>query len=170
VSSYLPVRLMIWVLAFFLCPIPASLWAQDFQIAVLGRITLAALPPWEPREPASVELTENDLTERVLWYLEKAEKKEIDPWYRDDIRIAWITTKWAQDGVPDWSWHRNSPPHVAATYQVLGCHPDEVWPRIVEQRKAKLGPCYAEIFPDDVKIPKKPSASVTISAVERKRA
>lgn len=147
---HLPVRIAVWLMAFVVFPIPASLWARDFQIAVMERITLSAA------EPERLDLTEN-----VLLYLEDAEKKEIDPWYRDDIRIAWITTNWAKNGVPEWfTWDRSSSPHVAATYQVLHCHPDAVWANITARRKAKLGASYAAFFPDSASSPKKPCVSV----------
>lgn len=71
------------------------------------------------------------LTERVLVRLETAETKELDPWMRDDIRIAWITTLYASQGNPQ--------PHVDATYRVLGLHPDKVWPAILARRDALLG-------------------------------
>jgi hypothetical protein len=134
-------RFALWLLALVLFPLPLNLYARSFEVEVLERITLAALP----QERALIE-TEREQTERVLEYLEQAEKKEIDPWLRDDIRIAWITTQWSQHGVPDWSWHRDSPPYVAATYQVLHCRPEQVWPRIEAQRRAKLGVMYAEIY------------------------
>lgn len=153
--KYFAVRFLVWLVAFFACPLPASLWVTDFKISVLQRITFAALPPIRQVEPERVELTE-----RVLLSLEKSEKKEIDPWYRDDIRIAWITTRWAQYGVPEWSWRRNSSPHIAATYQVLHCHPDEVWARISARRQAMLGAEYADFFPDGASSPKKPCVSV----------
>jgi hypothetical protein len=129
-------RFALWLLALVLFPLPVNLYARSFEVEVLERITFAALPQERPLE----------MTERVLTYLESAEKKEIDPWLRDDIRIAWITTQWSQHGVPDWSWHRDSPPYVAATYQVLHCRPEQVWPRIEAQRKAQLGAMYAELW------------------------
>jgi hypothetical protein len=73
-----------------------------------------------------------ELTNRVLVRLETAEAKEPDPWMRDDIRIAWITTLYASQG--------NQQPHVDATYRVLGLHPDKVWPAILARREAILGP------------------------------
>jgi hypothetical protein len=152
--NFVLIRLVVWFVTLAVFPVPVTLFAQSFQIEVLQRITFAAALP--PRSAPSV-----DLAERVLVYLEKAEKKEIDPWLRDDIRIAWITVSWAQRGVPEWSWHRDSSPHVAATYQVLRCHPDQVWPRIVALRKVNLGSMYSLMF-DDVAIPaspKKPCAS-----------
>jgi hypothetical protein len=99
-----------------------------------GSIVDAALPP----EERSVELTE-----QVVVRLKEAEKKETDQHFQSDIRIAWITTSWAQHGIPEWSWHKALSPYVAATYQVLKCHPDEVWPRLVAERKAKLGSEYS---------------------------
>jgi hypothetical protein len=71
------------------------------------------------------------LAERVLRRLEAAEKKEPDPWLRDDIRIAWITILYASRG--------NQQPFVDATYQVLGLHPEKVWPAILARRAALLG-------------------------------
>lgn len=79
----------------------------------------------------SLEWRAVPLAESVLCYLEVAEKKEFDPWLRDDIRIAWITVLEASRG--------NSQPHIDATYRVLGIHPDKVWPAIVARRKAILG-------------------------------
>jgi hypothetical protein len=104
---------------------------------------------------------QNFWTERVLEYLESAQKKEIDPWLRDDYRIAWITTSWALEGVPEWAWHADRGPHAAATYQVLGCLPDEVWPRIVAARHAKLGSLYATIWGEQSS-PRKPVQSVKL--------
>jgi len=134
-------RFVLWLVTLVVCPIPVNLYVRSFQVEVLQRITLAALP----QERALVE-TERERTERVLAYLETAGKKEIEPWLRDDLRIAWITAKWSQHGVPDWSWHRYSPPHSAATYQVLNCLPDEVWPRILAKRKEMLGGEYSRFY------------------------
>lgn len=144
--NFLLVRLAVWVLGLVLFPLPVNLYARSFEVEVLQRITLAALPQERRLEWNEQEWNEHEWTERVLAHLEQAEKIEIDPWLRDDIRIAWITTNWSQHGVPDWSWRRDSSPYVAATYQVLNCHPDEVWPRIEAQRKAKLRGMYAEIW------------------------
>src|ERR1700688_3237260 len=145
-------RLVLWLITLVVYPIPVTVLARSFEIEVLQRINLDAPAREECQEPRCVDVY---LAERVLVYLENAERKEIDPWLRDDYRIAWITTRWARDGVPDWSWHRDSSPHVAATYQVLRCHPDEVWPHIVAQRKAKLGPLYEKVWGAELP-PKKP--------------
>jgi hypothetical protein len=148
-------RFVLWLVCLAVFPLPINFWGRSFQIEVLERITLAAPAARECAEPPCVE---TDLADRVLAYLEQEEKREIDPWLRDDIRIAWITTRWSQHGVPDWSWHRHSSPYVAATYQVLRCHPDEVWPRIEAQRKAKLGAMYEQVW-GEASSPKKPVQS-----------
>lgn len=110
-----------------------------------------------PAGSASSERTTQDLTARVLLRLEEAAKRETDPWILDDLRISWITVLWSSRGVPAWSWHHSSP-YVAATYQVLRCHPDQVWPNIVARRKAILRAEYSDFFP--ASSPKKPCASV----------
>jgi hypothetical protein len=91
------------------------------------------------------------LVERVLAELERAEAREVNPHFRDDIRIAWITVLRAARGEPS--------PHVSATYTVLGLHPDRAWFAIVERRKALLGSLYEEWFGVELP-PKKPSQSV----------
>jgi len=88
---------------------------------------------------------------RILSRLEAAEAREVDPHFRDDIRIAWITVLRASRGEPS--------PHVSATYTVLGLHPDRVWPAIIERRRALLGWRY-EAFVGVELPPKKPSQSV----------
>ena len=150
--NYLAVRLVLWFCTLAVFPIPVTVWPRSFEVEVLERITLAALPPLER---AGV-----DVTERVLLHLEQAEQKETDPWLRDDIRIAWITARWSQHGIPSWSLHGYASPHVAATWQVLKCHPDEVFSRLTARRKAMLGTEYAKFFPADVSSPKKPCVSV----------
>jgi hypothetical protein len=77
-------------------------------------------------------------TERVLWRLEQAEARELDPHLQDDYRIAWITVLYAAQG--------SRQPDIAATYRVLGLHPDRVWSAIPARRKALLGSCYAEFW------------------------
>lgn len=160
--NYLAVRFVFWLVALAAFPIPASLLSQSFQVEVLQRITLAALP-LSPESESPLEWTD-----RVLVRLEQVEKKEIDPWLRDDIRIAWITTQWSQHGVPDWSWRRSSSAHVAATYQVLHCDPDEVWPRIVRQREVKLGALHEKVWGTSSS-PRKPVRSVGLAEYERRR-
>jgi len=175
--NFLAVRLLVWFVSLAIFPLPVTLLPRSFQVEVLQCINLDALPQERPLDL--------DRTERVVAYLEQAEKKEIDPWLRDDLRIAWITAKWSQHGVPEWSWHRNSPPHSAATYQVLSCLPDEVWPRILAKRKSQLGSLYSAVYDENDLLrkgdfgaepfaPKKPVRSergkIAASVVEVKRA
>jgi hypothetical protein len=116
--------------------------------------------------------------DRILAQLTLAEAKEPCPWLRDDIRIAWITTLWASQGKPQ--------PHVAATYAVLGLHPDKVWSAILARREAVLGPESSGSrvgltsplavnphdagdgvsLPDSVPSPKKPVQSVGLNEKE----
>lgn len=101
--------------------------------------------------------------ERILAYLADAEEREINPHFQDDWRIAWITVLRASEGLLQ--------PHVAATYTVLGLHPNRVWPAIVAHRKALLGSYWNA---DDAKwagedfaeasSPKKPVESVRLAA------
>jgi hypothetical protein len=121
-------------------------------------ITLNANPL---RERLLGRARERKRIERVLLYLDDVQKKETDPWLRDDIRIAWITIKWAGEGVPEWAWHREAGPYAAATFQVLGCLPDQVWPFIVSARHAKLGSLYATIWGEESS-PRKPVQSVQL--------
>lgn len=161
--NYLLPRLVLWVFTLAIFPIPVTVWPRSFAVEVLQRITVVAPDARERMERHSV-----DWTERILARLTDAEQREIDAWYRDDYRIAWITVVWSQKGVPDWSWHRSSSPFIAATYQVLRCHPDEVWPRIVAARQAKLGVLYPQIWAE-VRSPRKPVRSVTAAQYEKRK-
>ena len=87
---------------------------------------------------------------RVLSRLEDAEAHELNPHFRDDYRIAWITVLNAARGVAE--------PHVAATYAVLGLHPSKVWPAIIARRKAQLGALYEGFYGVGLP-PKKPCRS-----------
>lgn len=136
-------------------PVPVNFQAQSCRLGALGRTTLLALPP-EVRAPLS-----QDLSERVLARLEVCEWKENDPWFRDDIRIAWITTLEAAQGNPQ--------PHVDATYRVLGVHPDQVWPRIMARRHALLAADYDKFY-GGASSPRKPVRSATLDEVRRKGA
>ena len=122
----LAVRVLLWFVTLSLFPLPVTLWARSFQVEVLHARTSAPLPP-----ERSTEQLPRSLTERVLARLEQFEAREPDPWMRDDIRIAWITALYAS--------RENPQPHVAATYRVLGLHPDKVWPAILARREAILG-------------------------------
>src|SRR5579863_2776356 len=97
------------------------------------------------------------LVRRVLSRLERAELREPDPHFQDDYRVAWITVCNAARNVPS--------PHRAATYTVLGLHPDKVWPAILARRNALLGLPYEE-FRSNSLPPKKPVQSVRWAAAE----
>jgi hypothetical protein len=115
------VRLILWLVVSALFPLSVTGTVLSFKLEVLRVTTPPALPPERHL----------DLAERVLARLEAAEQKESDLWLRDDIRIAWITVLYASRGNPQ--------PHIDATYQVLGIHPDKVWPAICARRAALLG-------------------------------
>jgi hypothetical protein len=107
------------------------------------------------------------LTRRILSRLESAETHELNPHFRDDYRIAWITTLYAGRG--------DAMAHVLATYAVLRLHPDKVWPAIVARRKAQLGAAYERFYPPSPASvrslalpPKKPVQSVRLVG-ERER-
>jgi hypothetical protein len=94
-----------------------------------------ALPQKSRSMPASV------MYRRILARLEEAEVSELNPHFRDDYRIAWITVLEAWRGSPS--------PHVVATYTVLGRHPDRVWDWITAWRKAKLGKNYSAWYDEN---------------------
>jgi len=73
------------------------------------------------------------LSRRILARLEKAEACEPNPHYRDDLRIARLTVVHAMRGDAVLC-----SPHVLASYEVLGLHPDRVWPAI-QARQLALG-------------------------------
>ena len=90
-------------------------------------------------------------SQRVLSRLTEAYWQEPDPWLRDDLEIARLTVLHAARGEG-----RLCSPHVLASYEVLGLHPEKVWPAIQAREKA-LGPLEATGAP-----PKKPAQSVTL--------
>jgi hypothetical protein len=90
------------------------------------------------------------LVHRILSRLSQAQAKEPDPWLRDDLEIARLIVAHAARGdavlcTPD----------VLATYEVLGLHPEKVWPAMQARHKA-LG------FSDAPVVPKKPPRSVNL--------
>jgi hypothetical protein len=90
------------------------------------------------------------LVRRILFRLSAAEAQEVDPWYRDDLRIARLTVAYAARGEAVLC-----SPQVLATYSVLGLHPDKVWPAMQVRHEA-LG------FSDAPVVPKKPPQSVKL--------
>ena len=97
------------------------------------------------------------LADRVLDYLARAECREIDPWLRDDLRIAWLTVFYAQT-YPH--------PFAFAHYQILGIHPERLQASLEARRRAQLGPLYDLVMQTTSLPPKKPAASVTGAANE----
>jgi hypothetical protein len=89
-------------------------------------------------------------TVRILFRLEDAERRELNPHFQDDYRVAWLTVVNACRGEPQ--------PFVAASYAILGLHPDKVWPAIMARRHAQLGKFY-EDFWGETYPPKKPPKS-----------
>lgn len=111
----------------------------------------------------SVKQIKPKFSGRILARLVEAEWLAVDPWVRDDYRIAYLTVLYAARKYPQ--------PHVEATYRVLGIHPDKVWPALIERRKTLLGPWY-ESFQEKVLEdlpPKKPVDSVRLEVRERRK-
>lgn len=78
--------------------------------------------------------------ESILQYLSRAEWAEIDPWLRDDLRIAWLTVLYANRGAAE--------PFVLASYRVLGIHPDKLQAAIDDRRRSQLGRMYDQVMLD----------------------
>jgi hypothetical protein len=95
----------------------------------------------------------HSLVHRILSRLASAEAYEINPWLRDDIRIARLTVLHAARGDAV-----ECSPHVLSSYEVLGLHPDRVWPAIQARREAVGWPPFEEVCD----APKKPSQSVKL--------
>src|SRR5579863_9356899 len=93
------------------------------------------------------------LVHRILSRLASAEAQEIDPWLRDDIRIARLTVAHAARGDAV-----KCSPHVLASYEVLGLHPDRVGPAIQARIEALGSPPFEEVCG----APKKPPQSVKL--------
>jgi hypothetical protein len=80
----------------------------------------------------------NAVSERVCARLVQAEAHEPNTSLRSDYRQAFICVSLAAKNNPQ--------AFVDASYAVQRCHPDQVWPRIVAQRKAMLGKEYPDFF------------------------
>ena len=93
------------------------------------------------------------LSTRVLSRLISAEAQEPDPWLRDDLQIAKLTVVHAARGDAV-----ECSPYVLATYEVLGLHPEKVWPAIQARSKA-LGPLCENV---SAAPPKKPAQSIKL--------
>src|ERR1700728_5278991 len=92
------------------------------------------------------------LSRRIIARLVQAEERELDPHFRDDLRIARLTVAYAAHGEAVLC-----APNVLASYMALGLHPEKVWPAIQARRKALLGPLW-----EVVAVPKKPPQSVKL--------
>jgi hypothetical protein len=88
------------------------------------------------------------IVRRILSRLSAAEALEVDPWFRDDLRIARLTVAYAARGEAVLC-----APDVLASYVVLGLHPEKVWPAI-QARRTALGPV--------CDVPKKPPQAVKL--------
>jgi hypothetical protein len=93
------------------------------------------------------------LSARVMARLVQAEACELDPHYRDDLRIARLIVRYAETGEAVLC-----SPHELASYMVLGLHPEKVWPAIQARRNA-LGPMDVWAAPP---VPKKPAQAVRL--------
>ena len=97
----------------------------------------------------------SSLARRILFRLEVAEARELNPHLQTDYRIAWLTVLLAS--------RRIRAPDVEASYRVLGLHPAKVWEAIVWNRKARLGRFYEEFWGVPLP-PKKPVTSEKFSS------
>jgi len=107
------------------------------------------------------------LTDRIIARIQQAECAEPNPHLQCDYHIAWLTAlyAWRGDAI-------ECSPHVLASYEVLGLHPDKVWPAIMAGRKAQLGAEYSDIYDEAGNLkpdfsPKKPPHSVTVDGKRR---
>ena len=84
--------------------------------------------------------------ERIQLRLWDAEMHEENCHFKTDYRQAFVCVSLAFRG--------NAEPFASSSYALHGCHPDQVWPRIVANRKDKLGPEYSRRYgPDDMPLP-----------------
>lgn len=79
-------------------------------------------------------------SERVLDRLWQARDEERNHHLLDDLIVAWQTVSLAAQGSPI--------PFVEASYNVLGCHPDYVFQRLMARRRWNLGLEYSLWFDD----------------------
>jgi hypothetical protein len=68
---------------------------------------------------------------RILERLQQAELSEPEIWFRQDYRQAYMCVSLAERG--------ELQPFIESSYRIYGTHPDLVWHKIMENRKAKLG-------------------------------
>jgi hypothetical protein len=104
-------------------------------------------------------LSATRLARRIIVRLAEAEAREPNPHYRDDLQIAKLTVKYASTGEAV-----RCTPHELASYMVLGVHPDKVWPKILERRRA-LG--ITEEFAGGKLPPKKPPRPAVVGSQQK---
>lgn len=131
-------RILIWCALFVVFPLSSTTACYSFRVEVLCVTTSERFPPERP-------IVEQALTGRVLARLEDSEKREIDPWLRDDLRHSWISLSTFWRGSFPTFWDA----FVDASYRIYGVHPDAVWPKIMAKRKAKLGPLYSAFYDEN---------------------
>lgn len=94
------------------------------------------------------------LSQRVISRLVEAEAREQNAWLRDDLQIARLTVLHAARGDAVLC-----SPDVLASFEVLGLHPNRVWPAI-QARRSALG--FPEEFAGGELPPKKPPVSAVV--------
>lgn len=160
-------RICLWIVIFAVFPLSVTTAWHSFRLEVLGHtISGAVLPCGNDGTETLAEPHDG-----ILRYLESAEAKEVNRSYQADYRIAYLAVSWCARGIPESSYHRESP-HCAATWAVLKCAPDDVWRNICLERKQQLGSAYSLFYdeagnskPDPAleqllnRTPKKPVAS-----------
>jgi hypothetical protein len=136
----LPVRFLLWVGLFLVFPLSVTTAAYSLQVEVLCARTYERFPPER-------HIAEQDLPGRILVRVEESEKRESDPWLRDDLRQSWISLSTYWRGQFPTFWEA----FVDASYRMYGLHPDAVWPSIMAKRQAKLGSLYSVVHqPNDL--------------------
>jgi hypothetical protein len=115
---------------------PLACTIQPFAVAVQGA------SPQESRMASHKRLSR--WSERVLTQLDQSKCNEPNPHLRDDIHIAYLTVLYAaREDVSCCT------PHMRATLDTLGLHPDKVWPAIVARRKAQCGSLYSAFYDEN---------------------
>jgi hypothetical protein len=111
-------------------------------------------------------MKQGSISDRLVDYLQEAAIAECNVHFRADYQIATLIVLHCKRGDAV-----KCSPHVLATYELLGCHPDQVWLNIVKRRKAILRDEYTYWYDaagnprnsisdyDPVRIPKKPPAT-----------
>ena len=82
----------------------------------------------------------DQLSESICDYLASQKNDEVNLGFEDEYQIAFLTVLYAARGY--------SHPHVIASYETLGLHPDRVYQAIKDRRRALLGTLYDEMYPE----------------------